>query len=272
MIKQTLKIEDKTIPYITNESKSKKMILYIHGLDGSAGLSKPLFKSIDDTYKIIAIEQRGHQNSPMPASRMIYKHLDDIRSVIHHFKEKGYKIWILGESMGAAYSTIIAYESLDLVEAVFAQSIPNVLTNIMEAPKAVQFKVQFMTFLSYFTNINYKYKASVNYKLLSSNRAIQRIARIADKTKVRQVRETLATWAANKRAWALMTNQAPLVPLYYFQPGDDIISVKEKAIKNFNKHGDSKNMEMIVIEGAKHILMYEKEFDKVIKKMKEVIG
>ena len=271
MIKGTLKINNKVFPYLYNESKSKKMIIYMHGLDGSALFSKPLFKMIGNTYKIVAIEQRGHQNSPMPASRMIYKHLDDYRDVINHFKKQGYKIWLLGESMGAAYGTILAFESAALVEGVFAQSIPNVLINIMEAKKWVQFKVQFMTLISYLSNINYRYKASVNYQLLSSNRAIQRIAKIADKTKVRQVRETLATWAANKRAWALMEHNKPLIPLYYFQPGNDIISVKAKAVKKFNKYNDVDNMEMIVIDGAKHILMYEKQFDQVISKIKEVM-
>ena len=269
MIKETIKSKYGSIPIITNESKSKKVLIYFHGLDGSAGISKPLFKNLPD-YKVVAIESRGHMISNIKASRFIYKHLEDYLAVINHYKNLGYKVWILGESMGAAYATMLAYKTKGLIEGVFTQSIPNKLANIMVAPKWTQIKIQFMTTVSFFTNINYKYKASVNYELLSSNRTLHRLARFADKTKVRQVRETLATWAVTKRAWNKMRKHSPLTKVYYFQPTNDVVVDTDKVKKIFKTK--RKNLELILVKDAKHILMYEPQFDVVIKKIKKVMG
>ena len=269
MLSEIIKNDKREIPIITNNSKSKKLLLYVHGLDGSASFSKPLFKNLSE-YKVVAMEQRGHDNSPMPASRSIKKHLADYMFLIEHYKKLGYKVWALGESMGAAYMTMLAYKTSDLIEAVFVQSIPNKLENIMVAPKWVQFKVQFMTTLSFLTNVNYSYTATVNYKLLSSSRVIHRLARIADKTKKRQVRETLATWAVTKRAWKRMKRKDPLTQIYYFQPDTDVIVNIKKARKAIGTN--RKNLEYIEVKNSRHILMFEPGFKDVIKKIKQVIG
>ncbi len=269
MNKEIIKSKNGNIPTLTNDSKSKKALIYFHGLDGSAGFSRPLFKNLEE-YKVVAIESRGHMISEIKASRFIYKHLEDYLAVINHYKKLGYKIWILGESMGAAYATMLAYQTEGLVEGILVQSIPNKLENIMVASKWTQFKIQFMTTVSFMTNINYKYKASVNYKLLSSNRTLHRLARMADESKVRQVRETLATWAVTKRAWKKLKKSSPKTPLFYFQPEDDVVVNIDKVKKVFeNKR---KNLELILIKDAKHILMYEKEFDVVLKKIKKIMG
>ena len=268
MINETIESKYGLIPVLTNESKSKKMILYFHGLDGSASFSKPLFKTLGE-YKIVAMESRGHMVSDVKASRFIYKHLDDYLTVINHYKKQGYKIWVLGESMGAAYATLLAFQTKGLIEGVFAQSIPNKLANIMVAPKWTQIKIQFMTTLSFVTNINYKYKASVNYELLSSNRTLHRLARMADKSKVRQVRETLATWAVTKRAWKKIKTKKPQTKIVYFQPENDVVVNVDKVKKIFGSKKD--NLEFVLVKDAKHILMYEKEFDVVISKIKKIL-
>ena len=134
MEKEIIKTTYGDVPILTNVSKSKKLLLYMHGLDGSASFSRPLFKNLNE-YKIVAMESRGHDNSPIPASRSIKKHITDYIDVINHFKNEGYKVWLLGESMGAAYATYISFKFPGLVEGVFAQSIPNKLVNIMIAPK-----------------------------------------------------------------------------------------------------------------------------------------
>ena len=193
----------------------KKWFCFYMVLMGALSFSKPLFKNLSE-YKIVAIEQRGHDNSLLPSSRSVSKHINDFKEIINKFSLDGYKIWVFGESMGAAYSVLLSREKDLQIEGIFAQSIPNKLVDIMEASTWTKFKVQFMTTLSYLTNINYKYRASVNYEKLSSNKAIQRMARIADKTKTRQIRETLATWKANKLSWKILLNKTTVVLFIIF--------------------------------------------------------
>ena len=272
MLKQIIQIRNGEVPILTNESKSKKMVLYFHGLDGSAAFSKPLFKKLS-MYKIVAMESRGHSNSKLKSSRLISKHIKDYLDVINHFKREGYKIWIVAESMGAAYATYIAYKLKNInIEGIFAWSIPNKLKNIMNASKIKQFTIKLMTTISFLTNLKYRYKSSVNYNLLSSNKTLHRLARLADKNKIRDVRETLATWAVNKKAWKYLSSwKKNETQLFYFQPEKDVIVNIDKARKKLSK-SNLINKEYLFIPNAKHILMYEEQFKIVVNKIKKIIG
>ncbi len=261
IIEQKIPYGNKNINILTNESDSKKIIIFFHGLDGSAASARPLFNEFSD-YKIVAVEQRGHMKSEIKSSRFIFKHLRDYLFIIKYFYEKKYKIWIIGESMGAAYATLIAYLPNNMVTGVFAQSIPNKVVDVLKIEKKDAFKIKFMTFISYITNINYSYVATIDYVLFSNSKTLHRVARMADKNKKRQVRETIATWTANRTAWKKMKNKIPYTPVYYFQPTDDITTNIPKVERIFNLKRD--NLTLIKVEGAKHILMHEKQFSEVL--------
>lgn len=268
MKSEKIEINGKIIPYLTNENKSKEMIIFVHGLNGSASFGKPLFKHFD--CKVILMEQRGNNNLNLKPSRSIKKHLEDIKDVIKYFNKQEYKIWLMGESAGASYVSLLAYETNLSIEGIFVHSIPNKIANVMEAPKWVAFKSSFMTLISYLTNINYRYIASVNYHSLSNNRSLHRVAKLTDKTQYANVRETLSAWSANKKSWRnFKSDKIPQVPLYCFLGDEDIMVNIKKAKKNFLV---TRNKEIIFIKGAKHILMYEKQFSQEIKRIKEVIS
>ncbi|WP_127942972.1 alpha/beta fold hydrolase [Mycoplasma sp. ATU-Cv-703] len=268
IICRSLKYQKSHIQFLTNRSESKKLIIYLHGLDGSASFARPLFDAFKN-YKIVAIEQRGHANSQLKASRSIAKHLKDYRFVVNHFRALGYRVWLLGESMGGSYSVLFAYKYPELIEGVFAQSIPSKLVNVFKASRWEQFKVQFLTSISYLTNINFAYQTQINYELFSNNRALHRLARLADRNKNRQIRETLATWAANKRAWRYMAKKVPQKPVYYFQPGDDVVANLPKVRRIFAQK--KPNLTLIWVPHARHILTYEKQFSIVVDKIKSVL-
>lgn len=268
IIEQKIPYGKKMIKILTNNSPSKKALIFFHGLDGSAASAKPLFNELND-YKIIAVEQRGHMNSEIKASRLISKHLNDYILVIKHFYDQGYKIWIIGESMGAAYATLVAYLPTNMIAGAFAQSIPNKVVDVLKVSKKDSFKIKCMTFLSYLTNVNYRYIATVDYEKFSNNKTLHRVARISDKNKKRQVRETLATWAANRRAWKYLKYKTPYTPIYYFQPTDDITTNLHKVEKIFNFNRP--NLTFIKAEGAKHILMYETQFVDILNFIRQII-
>lgn len=268
MIKNKLKYGNKEIPYIENESSSKKLILFLHGLDGSAGFAKPLFRYYGDKIKIVAIEQRGHHNSPIKASRSIKTHLKDINFVIDHFKSLGYEIYLMGESMGGGYAMLIGYQRND-IKMVIAQSLPNTVTNTQDGSGFDQFKIGLMTFITYITNINFRHKQFVNYELMSSNKSLQRIAKLADKEKLTTTKERLATWALMKKVWKLIpSKKQPLVQITYFNPGNDELCNLDKAKKAFI---GKTNPELVVVDNAKHILMYEEAYEGVLKRIDELI-
>lgn len=261
IIKQKIPYGKKSINILTNASSSKKMLIFFHGLDGSASSAKPLFENLPN-YKIVAVEQRGHTNSQINSSRFIKKHLEDYLTVIKYFFNQGYKIWLLGESMGASYVTLLGYLKNQMIQGIFAQSIPNKIVDVLIMPKIATFKIKFMTFISFLTNINYKYIAMIDYEKFSSNKSLHRVARIADRNKKRHVRETLATWAANRRVWKYLKRKKPFVPIWYFQPTNDVTNNLKNIDKIFNNRH---NLTLIKAEGAKHILMYEPQFKDVLK-------
>lgn len=269
MINSEIKLEnDKTIRIVTNEKESNIVIVFFHGLDGTPNFAKPLFNNFLE-FKIVSPEQRGHSGSSMKSSRSIKKHIQDYVSIIQYYKNKGKKVFVFGESMGAAYATLVAYKYPEIADGYFLWSIPNKLVNVMQAPKWTQFKVQFMTFISFFTNINYSYVASVNYEKFSSSFLLHRVARLADRTKKRQVRETLATWSANKAAWRKLRKDQLSVPIMYFNGTEDIISNLKKVDRVKNNRPELLKIQMV--EGGKHILMYEPQFEEMTKMIKEEI-
>lgn len=269
MINSEIKINDtKSLKIVTNEKETNIVIIYFHGLDGTPNFSKPLFNNFVE-FKIVAPEQRGHSGSSIASSRSVKRHIEDYLDIINYYKNKGKKVFVFGESMGAAYSMLIAYKYPKIADGFFLWSIPNKLVNVMQASKWVQFKVQFMTVLSFFTNINYKYTASVNYEKFSSSFLLHRVARLADKTKKRQVRETLATWSANKAAWRKMKKGELENNVFYFVGSEDVLNSMKKLEKVKNKK--SELLSINIIEGGKHILMYESQFEEVTKLIKENI-
>lgn len=267
MNKDIIKENGLEIPYITNESVSKNMIIFFHGLDGTAASVKPIMKTMGDKYKIVAIEQRGHAMSPMKSSRSMKVHFNDYITVIEHFKAQGYKIWLIGESMGAAYVSALSYKLLP-IEGIFALSIPNKLVNIMTTSKWSQFKVQVWTAISFAFFTNYKYKADLHYEDLSNNKTLIRVSKLETIEKIRQVRETLATWKISKLSWKLIKKKTPTIPLYYFHGEDDVLVDFDKVQKAFN---GKVNQELIVVPNSKHILTWEPNADVIYDKMKSLI-
>lgn len=260
IIKAQIPYGKKSIKILTNQTNSKKMLIFFHGLDGSASSAKPLFNSFED-FKIVSVEQRGHMNSEIKASRFVSKHLKDYLFIIKYYFDQGFKIWIMGESMGAAYCALLCFSPNKMLEGVFAQSIPNKIVDVLKVSRKQELKIQIMTLISFLTNINYSYIATIDYEKFSNNRTLHRLARISDKNKKRQVRETLSTWAANRRAWKYLKYKTPHVPLYYFQPTDDITTNLAKVEKIFSKK--RQNLSLIKAYGAKHILMHEPAFDDI---------
>lgn len=269
MTKNSLQYKNWTIEFYESDSSSKNLILFLHGLDGSAEFAKPLFKELGKEYKIVAIQQRGHHNSNIPASRLISKHIEDVLFVVKHFKDQGYKVWLMGESMGGALATNIAYKST-LIEGVFAQSIPNRIVNTQESSKKEQISVGFKTFMSYLFNIDFRHPQAINYEQMTNNRALIRLAKMADKSKLTSTRERLMTWALTKRIWRYFrSSKTPKVQVIYFSPDQDIFCHIGDTIRAL---GRKENPKLYIIKNSKHILMYEENYDQVYDRIREAIN
>lgn len=254
----------------TNNIETNEMIIFFHGLDGAPNLSKPLFDAFGEML-VVAPEQRGHGNNEIKDSRMIYKHLNDYMEIINYYKALGKKIYIVAEAMGASYSVLLAYKYKDLVEDIFCWSIPIKLINLMSGPKSLKRKIQIMTFISYLTNIKYSWTTSTNYEEFSSSEVFQRLAKVVDETKKRDIRETLSAWAASKRAWKKIKRGDSKTKLFYFNGTQDVLSDLDKVKKAFNRRDPNKTS-LTLIEGGKHILMHEPQFEQIVCIIKKEIN
>ncbi|WP_128008823.1 hypothetical protein [Mycoplasma sp. ATU-Cv-508] len=267
IICRSLKYQKSHIQFLTNRSESKKLIIYLHGLDGSASFARPLFDAFKN-YKLLPLNK---EDTPTLNSKLLVQSpntwkITVLSSTIFVLWVTEFGcLWIDGWFLQRAFCLQIPRINW----RVFAQSIPSKLVNVFKASRWEQFKVQFLTSISYLTNINFAYQTQINYELFSNNRALHRLARLADRNKNRQIRETLATWAANKRAWRYMAKKVPQKPVYYFQPGDDVVANLPKVRRIFAQK--KPNLTLIWVPHARHILTYEKQFSIVVDKIKSVL-
>ncbi|AAT27871.1 alpha/beta fold hydrolase [[Mycoplasma] mobile] len=273
MIETIINTNSKTIPIIKNEIDTEKVLIYFHGLGGTAKDSKFIFEHIKD-YTTIVVKQRGHENNiNLKASRYFKEYLKDIFDVILYYKKMSKKIFLLGESMGAAFSSLISYYFKDAVEAVFACSIPDKLTNIFLDSKKKKFVINFRTIATYFFNINYKFQARIDFHKISNNKVLQRLTKLDVNTQISQTRNIIASWNAIRTFWKIAKRAKSNSPIYFFYGSDDIL-IKQNKIENkltkikfFNE-----NFHTIKIENSKHVLLLEGTSNIIFDKINEVLN
>lgn len=264
MNEKFIEINGKVIPIITNEIESEKILIYIHGLGGTAKESRPIFKNITD-FTIISVKQRGHENEAnLKASRFFKKYLIDIFDIILFYKKQNKKIFLLGESMGGAFSSLISYYFKDAVEYVFVCAIPNKLTNIFLESKFNKFIINSRTALTYLFNWNYKFRAKLDFDKITNNKNLKRIAKINSEINYSQTRNIISAWNAIRVFWRIAKKNNPNSKILFFYGSEDVMLKQKKIYKKlYSIKIRNDNFDFLKIEGSKHVLLYEKNSEKI---------
>lgn len=272
MIEQIIHTNKKVIPIFTNGVESEKILLYFHGLDGSAKESKNLFKNIKN-FTVISVSLRGNENEKnLKASRSYKKYLKDIFDIIIFFKKQNKKIYLLGESGGGAFASLISYYFKDAVEYVFACAIPNILVNIFLEKKSKQFIINFRTFLTYFFNINYKFNSKIDFSKITNNKSIMRISTFKKNERYSQTRNIISTWTAIKKFWWNVKRKNPNSPIIYFFGSKDIMLNMKKLKKNIKKAKYRyENFDFVELPDSKHVILYEENSKIIYEKINEIM-
>lgn len=240
-------------------------VVYFHGLNGKAKMVHPLIKNLNE-FDFYSFEQRGHTDSFQKASTKVKKHINDIKSIVAILKEKYKKIYLCGESMGALYISLYGYKFND-VDAVFAWSIPFQPKNIMIEKNGTKLLIYSRVFITFLFGINFKYSAKIDYPKLTNSKLLIKLHEFDIQVKGSSSEE-ISIWKASLKAKHLFLKKKPKTNIYYWQGENDVMSNN----KLLNKIKDKNFIFAQEIPNSKHILMYEKNFNLVVEKIKSVIS
>ncbi len=127
------------IYYETIGSKSKPVLVMLHGGFGNIEDLNPIAKYLSDYFYIIGIDSTGHGKSTLGDKDLTYERLQqDITEVLNHLEIK--KFTILGFSDGAVVALRLAYDenfSIDKLVAISASWCVNDVINSEEILKSI---------------------------------------------------------------------------------------------------------------------------------------
>lgn len=236
------------------EENKDNVLIFYHGLEGSAKIIKPLLNYLND-FDLYSIEERGHKESFQDPSISIKKHLNDIDNVVKELKKKYKKIFLIGESMGAVFTSLYGF-CFEKINGVFCWSIPFNPKDIMIENKSKKNIIKFRTILTYFTGINYKYKSKIDYPKLTNSNFLLKLNDLNVET-IRQTSEAVAVWKGGLKLKKMFYRKKPISPIFCWY-GENDLMINHKVISKIKKNNFIKfNM----IPEAKHIIMYEKNAD-----------
>lgn len=251
--------------YNEGTSRNKDIVfVYFHGLEGKAKIVKPLLNVLEQ-YDFFSMEQRGHTNSLQKRSVSVKKHDEDISNIVKYFKSKYKQVYLIGESMGAAYISRYAFKHSG-VDGVFCWSIPFEPKDIMIEKRMKKSYIIFRTILTYFTSINYSYKAKINYPLLTNSPFLLKLNEMETET-IRQTSEAVALWKSSFKVKKDFINKKPKSPIYYWHGDKDFMTSK----KTISQIARNKKIFFRTIPNSKHILMFEENADQIFKKIISVV-
>lgn len=108
-------VRDATSPSADTATGAREKILFLHGMGGTGSLWRPIAALLEETFDVMALDQRGHGQSRISATsggrdRPSYTPLDYGQDVIETLtKEKFHPCWMVGHSMGVRTAIATAY-------------------------------------------------------------------------------------------------------------------------------------------------------------------
>lgn len=244
-------------------NNNKVAIVYYHGLEGKAKIVSPLLLHFKE-YDFYSVEQRGHKNSFQKPSISVKKHDRDVKLVVNKLKQKYKKVFLMGESMGAVFTSRYGFKNN--VDGVFCWSIPFEPKDIILDKKNKKFVIFLKNVITFFTGINYSYQSKIDYFKLTNSRFLLKLNNLDTQT-IRQTSEAVAVWKAAIKLKKMFLNKKPQSPIYYWHGANDFMT----KIKTLDKIKKNKFINFEIIPNAKHILMFEKESDIMFDSMINVI-
>ncbi|MBI4926043.1 MAG: alpha/beta hydrolase [Bdellovibrio sp.] len=103
---------------------NNKRILFLHGLGGTGAVWRPIAQSLEDKYRILAPDQRGHGKSQIihiPGGRIKpnYSPLDYGSDLVNTLeKHQFYPTYVIGHSMGVRSACALAHIKPDWIDGI----------------------------------------------------------------------------------------------------------------------------------------------------------
>ncbi len=214
-------------------NSSKKVLIYLPGLNGNGCLVKYFNYPCFDNIYLFSFDQRAQAANPNKASRFYKTYLKDLNKIINTLKEKYpeiEEIHLCGESWGSTLAFLFSKYYPSQIKSVFGWNMPYDVIDISPIKGWTKVKNSLKVLLTFLTSIN-TYDEAPMADALTNNKLLIRIVKTMKNNRLNN-KVTLACWRSLKKSWKVLKN--PSVTSKYVQSLEDaLLSPKRlEMIKN----------------------------------------
>lgn len=235
--------------YIPSNKPSKKMIIFVPGLNGNGVLINYFNEEICNDFHLFSFDGRAQAENKSKPYRSYKKFLKDIDAIVDYVKDEYNvdEIYLTGESWGAGLCLL--YDHIyGKVKKVFCWNCPKEVVNTSKQKFKDAFVRNIKMLCTFLFSIN-TYDNQDFVDELTNNKVLLRTIKIYRNKKLSN-KVILAAWRSFKPAWKVIEKK--LVNNFrYIQSGDDILFNKARIdeIKS--------NINIIYYEHGTHILSFD---------------
>lgn len=246
---------------------AKKVVIYIHGLNGTKNSLQFLSSHLDNAH-IISFDARSCGSNENPATVHYFKYADDLKEIILLLKSKLRKynieeFYLIGESFGASVSILFYSKFQDYIDGILIWNMPRKVIDVSKSTLKDKIKMAFPLVWSLATNLpTYDYAPSPLEKL-SNNKIMIRVSKLKKDTKKSDNRSILAAWLGNYKAWRIILSKNFIkrnkINLVYISSSEDLLQDKEAVMELNKKIAKEKFKHFIAFNSdyGHHILLYD---------------
>ncbi len=206
---------------------SKKVLIYIPGLNGNGVMVKYFNYPYFDNCYLFSLDMRAQGSNTNSASKNYKKYINDIFNTIQTLKQKYPEIeefYLCGESWGSTLSFIYSMYYPETINGVIGWNMPYDVVDVSEIHGWKKFKNSCKVLWTYLTNIN-TYDTAPMADALTNNALLKRIVKTMKNNKLSN-RVILAAWKSFKKAYKALEN--PQIKVQYIQSLEDALLSKRR--------------------------------------------
>lgn len=239
----------------TENRKTKKLVLFIQGLNGNGStIYYWNYPTFDDAY-LVSFDARAQANNTLKPSRHYKTFIKDIDLVVDNLKEKLNfdEIYLMGESWGAALAVLYKKHYPEKIKNLIVWNMPYRAVDVSKNDNSNKTKRNIYMLSTLIFSIN-TYDDAPFIKELTNNKILLRTIQLLRNNRISN-KVIIASWLSFKPAWKFLfkhSNEFKKLNITYIQSMEDIMR-EMKAVNKLTL--DDKNVH--IFKQGYHILTFD---------------
>lgn len=253
---------------ITKSKGTKKLVLFIQGLNGNGStIYYWNYPAFDNAY-LVSFDARAQANNTLKPSRYYKTFIKDIDIIIDNLKQKldFDEIYLMGESWGAALSVLYKKRYPEKINNLIIWNMPYRAVDVSKG-KNNDSKIKRNVYMlsTFLFSIN-TYDQAPFAKELTNNKLLLRTVQLLRNNRLSN-KVIIASWRSFKPAWKFLLkhrDELEKINITYIQSMEDVM-LEMKAVNKLT--ADDKNV--YIFEQGYHILTFD---DNVNERLFDIIS